>query len=65
MSVCHAQEPGVTYLVDVIEQGGQQVAQAAYWDFGEWSDLWTECKVRKFLRGLTPWATPSHHHFDC
>ncbi len=39
------QEPGVTYLVDVVEQAGLEVVQAAYWDFGDWSDLWAEYKV--------------------
>jgi hypothetical protein len=35
----------VTYLVDVVEQAGLEVVQAAYWDFGDWSDLWAEYKV--------------------
>lgn len=35
----------MTYLMDIIEQGGRDLARAAYWDFGDWGDLWQEFRV--------------------
>jgi hypothetical protein len=33
-------EEQVTYLADILEEAGPDIAQRCYWDFGRWSDLW-------------------------
>ncbi|MEW5300011.1 MAG: hypothetical protein WDW36_002975 [Sanguina aurantia] len=38
------QDPDSSYVIEVIEQAGQDIILAAYWDVGEWSDLWKEHK---------------------
>lgn len=37
-------EAGVTYIMDVLEEAGTDVARRCFWDFGDWSDLWRETK---------------------
>jgi hypothetical protein len=37
-------DAGVTYIMDVLEEVGSDVARRCYWDFGDWSDLWRETK---------------------
>lgn len=37
-------DAGVTYIMDVLEEVGADVARRCYWDFGDWSDLWRETK---------------------
>lgn len=34
----------MTYIMDVLEEVGTDVARRCYWDFGDWSDLWRETK---------------------
>eukprot|EP00967_Tisochrysis_lutea_P014429 scaffold16195_cov19-Tisochrysis_lutea.AAC.2 len=36
--------PNLTYLLDIIEQGGEHMVRSAYWDCGDWSDLWQACR---------------------
>ena len=44
--LAHAQDPpNLTYLLDIIEQGGEHMVRSAYWDCGDWSDLWQACRV--------------------
>ncbi|KXZ50882.1 hypothetical protein GPECTOR_14g131 [Gonium pectorale] len=37
-----AVEPDLTYVVELLEEGGQGLLRAAYWDFGDWAELWRE-----------------------
>jgi len=48
----HTQDPpNLTYLLDIIEQGGEHMVRSAYWDCGDWSDLWQACRVRGAQEG--------------
>lgn len=37
-------DAGVTYVMDVLEEVGVDVARRCFWDFGDWSDLWRDTK---------------------
>ncbi len=39
------QESDVTYLMDVLECSGPDLVRAAYWDWGDFSDLWSQYVV--------------------
>jgi hypothetical protein len=45
LCMCSQDPPNLTYLLDIIEQGGEHMVRSAYWDCGDWSDLWQACRV--------------------